>query len=107
MWQAEWTELQVAEGGTAWRNERKVQAALVREVFGNPFRPVAPEPGWRTETVLGLARAAYAGASEVLPLLADALEKAGCDSAEVLAHCRGPGSHVRGCWVVDWLLGKE
>ena len=42
-----------------------------------------------------------------LPVLADALQDAGCENADVLDHCRGPGSHVRGCWVVDLVLGKE
>ena len=42
-----------------------------------------------------------------LPILADALEDAGCDNADVLAHCRGEGPHVRGCWVVDLILGKQ
>jgi hypothetical protein len=42
-----------------------------------------------------------------LPTLADALEESGCQEADLLAHCRGPGPHVRGCWVVDLLLGKE
>jgi hypothetical protein len=40
-------------------------------------------------------------------VLADALEEAGCDNADVLDHCRKPGEHVRGCWVIDHLLGKE
>ena len=42
-----------------------------------------------------------------LPVLADALEEAGCTDADILSHCRGPGPHVRGCWVVDLLLGKQ
>jgi hypothetical protein len=46
-------------------------------------------------------------AFEQLPILADALEEAGCDNADILAHCRGPGPHVRGCWLVDLLLGKS
>ena len=44
---------------------------------------------------------------DLLPILADALEEAGCGDAEILAHCRGPGPHVRGCWAVDLVLGKE
>jgi hypothetical protein len=83
-------------------------AHLVRDVFGNPFRPVAVDPRWRTETVLALAQGAYADrAFDRLPILADALQDAGCDNADVLDHCRGPGPHVRGCWVVDLILGKE
>ena len=72
--------------------------------------PSAPSPStrrWLTSTVLGLARAIYADrAFDRLPILADALEDAGCDDADVLAHCRGDGPHVRGCWVVDLVLGK-
>jgi hypothetical protein len=83
-------------------------AALLRCIFGNPFRPVTFAPAWRTETVVALAAGIYAErAFDRLPILADALEEAGCDHAEVLAHCRGPGPHVRGCWVVDAVLGKQ
>jgi len=86
----------------------KAQAELVREVVGNPFRPVAFDPRWRTEDVLGLARGIYEDrAFDRLPLLADALMDAGCDQEEILAHCRSEGPHIRGCWVVDLALGKE
>ena len=86
--------------------ERAVLADLLRDVFGNPFRPMAFDPSWRTEAVVGVAR----GMDEArdfgpMPVLADALEDAGCEEAAVLAHCRGPGPHVRGCWVVDVVLG--
>jgi hypothetical protein len=87
--------------------EHKQQAALLRCIFGNPFRPVALDPAWRTEAVVGLAAGIYADrAFDRLPVLADALEDAGCADADVLGHCRGPGPHARGCWVVDLLLGK-
>ena len=66
----------------------------------------AVDPRWRTADVLGLARAVSAGgAADRLPLLVDALLDAGCDDAEILAHCRQAGPHGRGCWVVDLLLG--
>ena len=69
--------------------------------------PASADPRWLTSTVLDLARAIYVErAFDRLPILADALEDAGCDSADVLAHCRGEGPHVRGCWVIDLLLGK-
>ena len=88
-----------------------MHAALVREVFGNPFRPVALDLSWlawNDGAVRKLAQAIYDGrAFGRLPLLADALEDAGCADAAILAHCRGGGEHVRGCWVIDWLLGKE
>jgi hypothetical protein len=75
-------------------------------VIGNPFRPVTP--AWQSDAVVRLAQAIYdERAFERLPILADALAEAGCDHAAILEHCRGPGPHVRGCWVVDLLLGKE
>jgi hypothetical protein len=81
---------------------------LLRDIFGNPFRPVTLDPCWLSETVVALASGIYAErAFDRLPILADALEEAGCDNADVLNHCRGQGPHVRGCWVVDLLLGKE
>ncbi|HYH68698.1 MAG TPA: hypothetical protein VD866_28655 [Urbifossiella sp.] len=81
---------------------------LALELIGpNPFRPVAFDPIWRTEAVVGLARGMYEARDfGPMPVLADALEDAGCADADVLAHCRGPGPHVRGCWVVDLVLGK-
>jgi hypothetical protein len=93
--------------GPAWEAERRAQAKLLHELFGNPFRPVAFDPRWRSETVTALASAIYEErAFDRLPILADALEEAGCDHAEVLTHLRGPGPHVRGCWVLDGVLGK-
>jgi hypothetical protein len=81
---------------------------FLRDIFGNPFRPVTVSPSWQTANVVALAQAIYdERAFERMPILGDALEDAGCTSAEILAHCRGPGPHVRGCWVVDLLLGKE
>ncbi len=77
-------------------------------VFGDPFRPVGFDPSWRSETAVALAKGIYDDrAFDRLPILADALEEAGCDAADVLNHCRGPGPHARGCWVVDGVLGKE
>jgi hypothetical protein len=84
------------------------QAQLVRDIFGNPFRPVTASPSWLTTTALSLARQMYESRDFApMPILADALEGAGCDDADVLGHCRGPGPHVRGCWVVDLVLGKS
>ncbi len=82
-------------------------SSYVREMFGNPFRPVAFDPAWRSETAVGIARGIYDDrAFERMPILADALEDAGCDHPDILTHCREPGTHVRGCWVVDLVLGK-
>jgi hypothetical protein len=94
-----------------WSDEMRIeqmrQAMIVRDIVGNPFRSVAVDPAWRTETVVALAGGIYAErAFDRMPILADALEEAGCDSADILTHCRGDGPHVRGCWVVDLVLGK-
>jgi hypothetical protein len=105
MWTAEWVGLDEADG--AFMVERAAQAALVRDIFPSPFRPTVLVPKWRTRAVLDLARAADAGAFDALPVLGDALEEAGCDNADVLGHCRGPGPHVRGCWLVGLLLETE
>ena len=88
--------------------ERAAQAALLRDIYGNPFRPVALDPAWLAEAVVGLARRMYAsGNFEEMPDLADALQDAGCDNEAVLVHCSYSAlTHVRGCWVVDLLLGK-
>jgi hypothetical protein len=83
-------------------------AGYLRDIAGNPFRPVACDPRWRSETVVALATGIYAErAFDRMPILADALEEAGCDSADMLSHCRGDGPHCRGCWVVDGVLGKR
>jgi hypothetical protein len=99
-------------------SEEREQSRFVRCIFGNPFRHFAVEPAWlawRDGAVGKMAHAAYD--DRLLPsghldparlaVLADALEEAGCSDAEVLGHLRGPGPHVRGCWVIDLLLGKE
>jgi len=89
-------------------DERQTQCDLIRDIFGNPFRPVAFDPAWRSETAVGIAAGIYEDrAFERMPILADALQEAGCEHADILTHCREPGTHVRGCWVVDLVLGKE
>jgi len=91
-----------------WEITLEWSIALLHEVFGDPFRPAIVNPAWRTATVVSLATAIYdERAFDRLPILADALEDAGCDNADMLNHCRQPGDHVRGCWVVDLLLAKE
>jgi hypothetical protein len=92
-----------------------LQFELLRDIFGNPFRPFTLSPACRTAQVVALAQAAYgewelpAGPLDLarLAVLVDALEEAGCDQADLLGHLRGPGPHVRGCWAVDWILGKS
>ena len=101
-WDAAWN----AAYGAALR----AQADLLREIVGNPWQPVAVDPAWLTwsgGTVRWIARQIYDDRRfEELPVLADALEDAGCDGARLLTHCRSGGEHVRGCWAVDRLLGR-
>ena len=102
-------ELGPGDDGTTERRLYAVFAMLVREVFGNPFRPVAFEPTWRTTDALLLARGIYEErACGRMPILADALQDAGCDSDDILNHLRDTNAtHVRGCWALDLVLGKE
>ena len=93
--------------GAAFAAERREQAVLLRDVFGRAFRPVALDPSWLTSAAVSLARGIYADqAFDRLPILADALQDAGCEQPDILAHCRAEGPHARGCWVVDLVLGK-
>ncbi|MCE9560805.1 MAG: hypothetical protein K8U57_01995 [Planctomycetes bacterium] len=88
--------------------EEGAQSTVLRDILGNPFHPVIVVPMWLTSTVVVLARQMYESRDfSAMPILADALQDAGCDNDDVLNHCRNPGSHVRGCWVIDLLLGKE
>jgi hypothetical protein len=98
--------------GALWETaERFWQIGALHEIFGNPFRPVSLDLcwlAWNGGTVAALAQAIYTDrAFDRMPILADALEDAGCSDADILAHCRQPGEHVRGCWVVDLLLGTK
>jgi hypothetical protein len=94
---------------TLRENPRVVLCATIREIFGHPFRPVAFDPAWRTDTALTLAKQMYdAREFSATPILADALQDAGCDAEELLSHLRDPSAtHVRGCWAIDLVLGKE
>jgi hypothetical protein len=91
----------------ACRN-REVLVAIIRDIYGNPFRPVACDPTWRNDTVVSLAKHTYESRDfSAMPILADALQDAGCENEDILNHCRDPKQvHVRGCWVVDVVLGK-
>lgn len=95
----------------ARNKESAAQCDLLRDIFGNFFRPAGVNLDWRAWNagiVVALARSIYDDRSfDHLPILADALEDAGCDDANILDHMRGPGPHTRGCWVLDLLLGKE
>jgi hypothetical protein len=103
---------------TALIAEKRAQSHLLREIFGNPYPQKNVEPewlAWKGGTVWRLAQEAHDGRSlpsgtldvATLAVLADALEEAGCTNADILDHCRQPGEHVRGCWVIDLLLGKK
>lgn len=88
--------------------EREVQAQLLRCIFGNPFRPITLDPSWLTPTVVSLTNQMYDSRDfSAMSILADALQDANCDNQDVLNHCRGPGPHVRGCWVLDLLTNRE
>jgi hypothetical protein len=88
--------------------ERSVQVAILRDIFGNPIRPIALNPSWLTSTAHALARQMYDSRDfSAMPILADALQDAGCDNEDILNHCRGEDVHVRGCWVVDLLTGRN
>jgi hypothetical protein len=97
--------------GEAWR----LVPGLLRELFGDPFRPTSVDPVWLTPAVLTLARAAYeeralpSGELEParLAVLSDALEEAVCADGELLSHLRSSAPHVRGCWALDLILGKQ
>jgi hypothetical protein len=98
----------VTEALRADEAERRAQAHLLREVIGNPFRPVEASPTWLGPEVTALATIIYEErAFHQLPALADALEKAGCTELSLLDHCRSAGPHVRGCWAMDLCLGKR
>jgi hypothetical protein len=93
-----------------WQEARHWEGQLLHDMLGNPFHPAAADPAWiawNDGTVPKLAQAIYEERRfQDMPILADALEEAGCTNADILSHCRQPGKHVRGCWVVDSILGK-
>jgi hypothetical protein len=99
-----------AEGADALA-EGSHQAWLLRELFGNPFRPVSVDSRWlhwKNGAVAQIARSIYDGRDfERLPVLGAAMAEAGCEAADLLSHCQEAGPHVRGCWVVDLLLNEQ
>src|SRR5262249_11299756 len=102
-----------SSGGSGSTSERDVQADLLRDIVGPlPFRPVTLAPSvrtWNSGCVAKIAATIYAEAPfDRLPVLGDALEEAGVTDQEVLGHCHRLGAvHVRGCWLVDLLTGRE
>ena len=98
----------IADSPEAETNTRRAFAAQFRCAAGDPFRPAALDPAGRTPDAVDLARAAFASADfSLLPVLADALEEAGCDAADLLGHLRGGGPHGRGCWALGWARAPE
>ena len=95
------------EGFGATEPERKARCDFVRDIFPYPLHPAAFDQAWRSPPVVGLGQSIYADqAFDRLPILADALFDAGCTDQSILDHCRSAGPHVRGCWVVDLVLGN-
>ncbi len=96
---------------TEWYAENRIEMphpVLLREIFGNPFRPVIPNRGWLAPSALDLAQAIYAERCfDRMPMLADALEAVGCANRDILDHCRQLSAHFKGCWAIDLLLGKS
>jgi hypothetical protein len=105
-----WEVSQIVGGATLWSVEERVsQMLILRDIIGNPFRTVAFSSKWRTATALTLARQMYDSRDfGAMPILADALQDAGCENEDILNHCRDAAApHVRGCWVIDLVLGKQ
>jgi hypothetical protein len=104
--EAAWRLAEAAVGDETWS-----PGELLREFFGNPFRPAVLPHGWsrwNDGVVAGLARQIYEEQRWAdLPVLADALEEAGCSDETILGHCRSAGGHRRGCWVLDLLRVED
>ncbi len=96
--------------GCVRKQEGGEHAAVLRELFGNPFRPAVVESSWlawNDSSVVKIAQASYdERAFDSMPILADALEDAGCHDVDILTHCRQPERHVLGCWVIDSILRR-
>jgi hypothetical protein len=94
------------------RDDGGKHQAILRCIFGNPFRPSPPLPAeilaWNGGTVVRLAQAMYEARDfRDMPLLADALLDAGADDEALIGHCRAGGEHARGCWAIDLILSKD
>jgi hypothetical protein len=97
-------------GSERVRAAEALQPLVLADLLGYPGHiPAVGQAwlSWNNRTIPRLAQAIYDEyAFGRLPILADALEEAGCDDADILAHCRSGGEHVRGCWALDWVLGE-
>ena len=90
------------------QHEEEEQCRLIREIVGNPFHHVKVDPSWLTPGVLDMAQSIYDERQyETMPILGDRLEENGCTDEYLLNHCRQEEEHVRGCWVIDLLLGRN
>lgn len=100
VWHATWNAV--------FHAARAEQADLVRDVFPPPGTSPFVRPDWLTSTVTAMARQMYDGREfSPMPILADALQDAGCTDELILGHCRKPAPHTRGCWAIDLVLGKS
>jgi hypothetical protein len=102
----------IRQGKEAASREKVALSELIRDIIGNPFRPMLAPPrtvlDWNDRAVLKLAEAIYDERHfGDLPVLADALEEAGSDQADLLLHLRSGGTHALGCWAVDLILGRR
>jgi hypothetical protein len=111
---ADYSRWSLSAAGRGYRteeDEEAVQCRLLREIVGSPFWRVTVEPAWRQYNDGAAYHLAHwideQGDHDSLPILGDALEEAGCTDEVLLAHCREPGGHLRGCWVVDLVLGLD
>jgi hypothetical protein len=107
-----WGALAQLPNWECWEKSQALTAShqpdLLRDIFGNPFRPVTADPRWLTDSVVAMAQTMYDSRDfGQMPALADALQAVECDNSDILEHCRHAPLHVRGCWVVDLLLGKS
>jgi hypothetical protein len=111
-----WYEQNEDAGYNAWDRElaaaRVAHCAVLRDIIGDPFRPINLDPtwlSWHNRLIVSMAQQMYDSRDfSDMPVLADALEEAGCTTLDVLSHCRRQGGvHVRGCWVIDAVLGKS
>lgn len=104
-----WLQQFGSAGADQLHDEASIQRVLLAELVGNPFHPPTFPPPRLTSTVVALASQMYgSGDFSAMPILADALQDAGCENEDILNHCRDPqGVHVRGCWVVDGVLNKS
>jgi hypothetical protein len=114
-WASEWSaqplRVVIAAQRSLGATEGKAQADLIRCIIGNPFRPVTLFTAWLTwhdGLLVSMAQKMYDSRDSAgMPVLADALEEAGCQDSDILGHCRSGGDHFRGCWVIDLLLGRS